>query len=37
MLAYKNYIAYVEMDGEVINTRDIITFQGSNVKELKKL
>lgn len=43
MLTYKNYVAHVEFDdeidlfyGEVINTRDVITFQGSSVKELKK-
>src|SRR5262245_26621697 len=43
MLRYKGYIGHVEFDeeaeifhGEVINTRDVITFQGSTVKELKK-
>jgi predicted HicB family RNase H-like nuclease len=43
MMAYKNYIAHVEYDdeaeifhGEVINTRDVITFQGKSVNELKK-
>ena len=43
MLIYKNYIAHIEFDdkaeifhGEVINTRDVITFQGLTVKELKK-
>lgn len=43
MFTYKNYIAHVEFDdeaeifhGEVINTRDVITFQGSTAKELKK-
>lgn len=43
MLSYKNYIAHVEFDdeaeifhGEVINVRDVITFQGSTVKELKR-
>lgn len=42
-LRYKNYIGVVEFDadadifhGEVINTNDVITFQGSSVKELKK-
>jgi predicted HicB family RNase H-like nuclease len=40
---YKGYEAVAEFDeeagvfsGEVINTRDVITFQGSSVKELKK-
>lgn len=43
MLKYKDYIGHVEFDdeaeifyGEVINTRDVITFQGKTVKELKK-
>lgn len=43
MMTYENYIAHVEFDdeaeifhGEVINTRDVITFQGKSVKELKK-
>ncbi len=43
MLMYKGYIGHVEFDdeadifhGEVINTRDVITFQGRTVKELKK-
>lgn len=43
MLIYKGYIGHVEFDdememfhGEVINTRDVITFQGSSVAELKK-
>jgi len=43
MFIYKNYIAHIEFDdqaeifhGEVINTRDVITFQGTTVKELKK-
>jgi len=43
MLKYQNYIGHVEFDeeaeifhGEVINTRDVITFQGSTVKALKK-
>ncbi len=43
MLKYKGYIGHVEFDeeaeifhGEVINTRDVITFQGSTVKALKK-
>src|SRR5436189_3873342 len=40
---YKGYIARIEFDdevgtfhGEVINTRDVITFQGASVLELKK-
>ncbi len=40
---YKNFEATVNFDegaeifhGEVVNTRDVITFQGSSVKELKK-
>lgn len=43
MLRYKDYIGHVVFDeeaeifhGEVINTRDVITFQGSTVKALKK-
>ena len=39
---YKGYQARVELDeeaavfhGEVVNTRDVITFQGSSVAELK--
>jgi len=43
MLTYKNYVGHVEFDdeaeifhGEVINTRDVITFQGKTVSELKK-
>jgi predicted HicB family RNase H-like nuclease len=43
MMQYKNYLARVEFDaeanifhGEVINTRDVITFQGESVGELKK-
>lgn len=43
MIEYKGYIGNVEFDaaasifhGEVINLRDIITFQGSTVKELRK-
>lgn len=42
-MTYKGYEAVAEFDegagifsGEVINTRDVITFQGSSVKELKK-
>lgn len=43
MMEYKGYIGKVEFDdeaaifhGEVINTRDVITFQGDNVAGLKK-
>ncbi len=43
MLKYKGYIGHVEFDeeaeifhGEVVNTRDVITFQGSTVKALIK-
>ncbi|MCE9531731.1 MAG: type II toxin-antitoxin system HicB family antitoxin [Planctomycetes bacterium] len=43
MMEYKEYIGKVEFDdeagifhGEVINTRDVITFQGESVIELKK-
>lgn len=43
MLIYKGYIGHVEFDddadifhGEVINTRDVITFQGKTVAEIKK-
>ncbi len=43
MLMYKGYIGHVMFDdeaeifhGEVINTRDVITFQGDSVKQLKK-
>ena len=42
MMEYKGYIGKVEFDdeagifhGEVINTRDVITFQGESVEELK--
>ena len=42
-MTYKGYQATVDLDeeagvfhGEVINTRDVITFQGSSVKELKR-
>ena len=42
-MVYKNYIAQVSYDekaevffGRVINTKDIITFQGTSVNELKK-
>jgi predicted HicB family RNase H-like nuclease len=43
MMEYQGYIGQVEFDdeagifhGEVINTRDVITFQGVSVRELKK-
>jgi predicted HicB family RNase H-like nuclease len=43
MFKYKNYIGQVTLDidaeifhGEVINTKDVITFQGRSVSELKK-
>ena len=43
MMEYKGYIRKVEFNdeagifhGEVINTRDVITFQGESVAELKK-
>ncbi|MEO7653380.1 MAG: type II toxin-antitoxin system HicB family antitoxin [Bryobacteraceae bacterium] len=42
-MTYKGYQAIVELDeeadlfhGEVINTRDVITFQGSSVEQLKQ-
>jgi predicted HicB family RNase H-like nuclease len=42
-MIYKGYQAKVELDeqagifhGEVINTRDVITFQGSSVEELRQ-
>ncbi len=43
MMEFKGYIGKVEFDdeaglfhGEVINTRDVITFQGKSVAELRK-
>lgn len=43
MMEYKGYIGKVEFDdqagvfhGEVINVRDVITFEGRSVKELRK-
>ena len=43
MMEYKGYIGVVEFDdeagifhGEVVNTRDVITFQGMSVAEIKK-
>lgn len=42
-MKYKDYISKVEFDdqagifhGEIINTRDVITFQGKTVNELRK-
>jgi predicted HicB family RNase H-like nuclease len=43
MMTYKGYEALVQYDedaelfhGEVVNLRDVITFQGSSVQELKR-
>ncbi len=43
MMEFKGYIGKVEFDdvagvfhGEVVNTRDVITFQGQSVAQLKK-
>ncbi|MBW2595777.1 MAG: type II toxin-antitoxin system HicB family antitoxin, partial [Deltaproteobacteria bacterium] len=43
MMEYKRYFAKVEFDdeanifhGEIINLRDVITFEGETVKELRK-
>jgi predicted HicB family RNase H-like nuclease len=43
MVQYKGYVGKAEIDdeagifhGEVVNTRDVITFQGESVSELKK-
>ena len=43
MLKYKGYIGFVEYDdeakifhGDVINTRDVITFEGESVIELEQ-
>ncbi|MCL2070481.1 MAG: type II toxin-antitoxin system HicB family antitoxin [Treponema sp.] len=43
MMEYKGYIGMVEYDaearifhGDVINTRDVITFQGTTVDEIEK-
>jgi len=43
MIEYKGYIGHVEFDdqaeifhGEVVNTRDVITFQGKTVDEIKQ-
>ncbi len=43
MMEYKNYVGHVSFDdeadifhGEVLNTRDVITFQGTSVEEIHK-
>jgi predicted HicB family RNase H-like nuclease len=43
MMEYKGYLGKVEFDeaagvfhGEVINTRDVITFEGASVQELRR-
>jgi predicted HicB family RNase H-like nuclease len=43
MMEYKGYLAQVKFDdeadifhGEVVNTRDVITFQGKSVDELRQ-
>lgn len=43
MIQYKDYVARIEFDeeanifhGEVVNIRDVITFQGKSVEELTK-
>ena len=43
MMEYKNYVAHIEYDaqadifhGEVINIRDVITFQGKSTDELRR-
>ena len=43
MFTYKGYIGKIDYDdevgtfhGEVVNTRDVITFQGKSVSELKR-
>jgi predicted HicB family RNase H-like nuclease len=43
MMEYKGYVGKVEMDdeagilyGEIINIRDVITFEGSSVDEIQK-
>lgn len=43
MMEYKGYVGKVEFDddagifhGEVINTRDVITFQGTTVEEIRQ-
>lgn len=43
MMKYKNYIGHIVFDdeanifhGEVINTKDVITFQASSVDEIQR-
>ena len=43
MLRYKGYTGYVEFDdeadmlhGEILDTRDVVTFQGRTVDEVRK-
>jgi predicted HicB family RNase H-like nuclease len=43
MMAYKGYLAHITFDeqanlfhGEVINIRDVVTFQGQSVEELRQ-
>jgi len=43
MMEYKGFIGIVEFDsdakifhGDVVNTKDVITFQGTSVKEIEK-
>lgn len=43
MMEYRGYVGYVTFDdeedifyGEVVNTRDVITFQGRSVEEIRK-
>ena len=43
MMEYKGYLGTVEFDaqakifhGDIINTRDVITFQGTTVKEIER-
>ena len=43
MMKYKGYLGTVEYDsqakifhGDIINTRDVITFQGSTIKEIER-
>ena len=43
MMEYKGYVGVVEYDsearifhGDIINTRDVITFQGKTVNEIEK-
>ena len=43
MMAYKGYLAHIAFDeqanlfhGEVINIRDVVTFQGQSVDELRQ-